>query len=130
MKKSHILGLIMIFVAIVIFLTAAKDVSTYATFQDASKNNSKVKISGTLATDKALTYDPEKDPNFFSFYLTDASGETKQVVLSQPKPQDFELAEQIVVTGKLKNDVFAASDVLTKCPSKYKDEELYLESEI
>jgi len=130
MKKSHILGLIMIAVAIFIFLTAAKDVSTYSTFLDASKKTSKVKISGTLAKDKILTYDPEKDPNYFSFYLTDASGQTKQVILSQPKPQDFELAEQIVVTGKFKNDVFAATDVLTKCPSKYKDEELYLESEI
>lgn len=120
----------MIGVAIVIFLTAAKDVSTYATFQDAENKKSKVKISGTLSKDRAMIYNPEKDPNYFSFYLTDAAGDTRQVVLPQAKPQDFELAEQIVVTGRLKNDVFSASDVLTKCPSKYKDEELHLESTI
>lgn len=120
----------MIVVAIVIFLTAAEDVSTYATFSDAEKKASKVKISGLLDTDKELVYNPEKDPNYFSFYLKDSNGESKQVILSQPKPQDFELAEQVVVTGKMKEDTFVASDVLTKCPSKYKDEEIYLESEI
>ena len=130
MKKTYIIAILMIVVSIVIFLTAAQDVSTYASFADASEKESKVKISGTLAKDKALVYNPEKDPNYFSFYLTDAEGETKQVVLARPKPQDFELAEQIVVTGTMESEVFLASDVLTKCPSKYKDEEILLESEI
>lgn len=120
----------MIVVSIVIFLTAAQDVSTYATFADATSNSGKVKISGTLAKDKELVYNPEKDPNYFSFYLTDSDGVTNQVVLAQPKPQDFELAEQVVVTGSMDSEIFVASDVLTKCPSKYKDEELLLESEI
>jgi cytochrome c-type biogenesis protein CcmE len=44
--------------------------------------------------------------------------------LHQPKPQDFEMSEQIVVTGSLEDDTFQASEILMKCPSKYKDEEI------
>jgi cytochrome c-type biogenesis protein CcmE len=39
------------------------------------------------------------------------------------------MSEQIVVTGQLKGEEFIATDILLKCPSKYKDEELYLKSE-
>jgi len=119
----------MIVVAIVIFLSAAEDVSTYANFSDAVVENDVVKISGTLAKDKKMIYDPQNDPNNFIFYLTDSEGSTEKVILTQPKPQDFELAEQIVITGKRKQGTFVANNVLTKCPSKYKDEELYLQSE-
>ena len=129
MKKSHIIALLMIIVAIVIFLTAAEDVSTYATFEDARAQNDIVKISGTLAKGKKMTYDPQNDPNNFIFYLNDADGQMNKVILTQPKPQDFELAEQIVVTGKMVDETFVATSVLTKCPSKYKDEELYLRSD-
>jgi len=34
------------------------------------------------------------------------------------------MSEQIVVTGKMDGDVFKASEILMKCPSKYKDEEI------
>ena len=51
------------------------------------------------------------------------------MVLKAAKPQDFEKSEQIVVTGKMAGDEFMASDVLLKCPSKYKDEEVYIKSE-
>jgi len=119
----------MIVVAIVVFISASGDVSTYANFSDAIAENDKVKISGTLAKDKKMIYDPQNDPNNFTFWLTDSEGVTEKVILTQPKPQDFELAEQIVITGKRKGETFVASSVLTKCPSKYKDEELYLQSE-
>jgi cytochrome c-type biogenesis protein CcmE len=72
---------------------------------------------------------PEKDPNYFSFYIKDTKGEERKVVLLASKPQDFELSEQIVVTGKMKGDTFVATDLLVNCPSKYKDEEIYIKSE-
>ncbi len=120
----------MIAVAIVIFITAAEDVSAYASFSDAKAKSSTLKVAGTLSKEQPMKYDPENAPNEFSFFLTDAEGQTNQVVLSKPKPQDFELAEQIVVTGQMEEEIFVANDVLTKCPSKYKDEELSLKSEI
>ena len=51
------------------------------------------------------------------------------MVLLSEKPQDFELSEQVVLTGQMKDDAFVATDLLMKCPSKYKDEEVYIKSE-
>ena len=59
----------------------------------------------------------------------DSDGEEAKVVLLAEKPQDFELSEQIVVTGRMKGEEFIATDMLMKCPSKYKDEEIYIKSE-
>lgn len=129
MKKIHFVAIAMIVVAIALLVNAAGDMSTYATFQQASTLDQKVKIAGQLAKDKEMVYNPEKDPNYFSFFIRDAAGEERQVVLLAAKPQDFELSEQIVVTGKMEGDQFIATDMLMKCPSKYKDEEIYIKSE-
>lgn len=126
MKKTYIIGVILIVAAIAVFISASKDMSTYATFSEASSTGKTVKIAGTLVKDMEMVYDPAVDPNYFTFYLRDAKGEQQKVVLLKEKPQDFELSEQIVLTGKMDNNTFVASDMLLKCPSKYKDEELEL----
>jgi cytochrome c-type biogenesis protein CcmE len=76
-----------------------------------------------------MYYNPEKDPNYFSFFIRDKDGVEKKVILLREKPQDFELSEQIVITGKMKAEEFIATDILLKCPSKYKDEEIYIKQE-
>ncbi len=125
MKKFQIVALIAIVAAVVILVSASKEVSTYATFDMATDGN-RVKITGEMAKNKAMEYRPDIDPNIFKFYLKDSEGVEKQVVLAKAKPQDIERAESIVLTGSLKNDVFYADEILTKCPSKYKNEELSL----
>ena len=129
MKKTTIIAAICIALAGVIIVSAAGETSTYATFADAAATSASVKVVGQLDRSRPITYDPQKDPNFFSFFVADADGATKQVVLTQAKPQDFELSEQIVVTGRMKDEVFVASDVLLKCPSKYKDELIALKAD-
>lgn len=126
MKKIHIAGIGILLIAIALIFTASQDFSTYASFSDAEASQSEVKIVGELAKDKEIYYDPAEDPNYFSFYVIDKDGETRKVVMNRAKPQDFEMSEQIVVTGKLKGETFFATDILLKCPSKYKDEEIYL----
>lgn len=126
MKKSYILGVMLIISAIAVFISATKDMSTYANFDDAIQSGKTVKIAGTLVKDKEMVYDPAIDPNYFSFYMQDADGKEQKVILLKEKPQDFELSEQIVLTGKMEGEEFYASDMLLKCPSKYKDEELEL----
>lgn len=126
MKKIHVIAILMVAVAIGLLTTAAEDMSTYATFKEASRTGQKVKIAGQLAKDKEMIYQPEVDPNYFSFYIKDTDGEEKKVVLLSEKPQDFELSEQIVLTGKMKGEEFIATEMLMKCPSKYKDEEIYI----
>ncbi len=126
MKKIHLIGIVVIAVAIAMLISAAGDVSTYASFKDAKASGDKVKVCAHLAKDKPMEYNPSKDPNYFSFYVVDNNQEEHKVVLQAAKPQDFELSEQIVITGEMKDDVFMASDMLMKCPSKYKDEEVYV----
>lgn len=128
MKKSYILALALIGAAIILLISASKDFSTYSSFESATKNGGTVKLVGQLAKEKEIFYQPETDPNYFSFYLTDKEGITKQVILKAPKPQDFELTEQVVLTGVMKGDIFEAKTMLLKCPSKYKDEEIYIKS--
>lgn len=129
MKKIHIVGIVMVVTAIVLLTTAIKDTTTYATFEDALNSGTRVKIAGQLSIDKEMVYQPEVNPDLFTFYIKDRNGEEKKVVLQAARPQDFELSEQIVVTGEMRGDEFWASDMLLKCPSKYKDEEIYIRSE-
>lgn len=129
MKKIYFVVLALIVAGIVVFTTAADDMSTYSDFKTAVNSGKKVKVVGQLAKDKEIHYDPDKDPNYFSFFVRDNEGVEKKVILYQSKPQDFELSEQIVITGKMQGEEFVASDLLMKCPSKYKDEEVYLKSE-
>ncbi|RMF26370.1 MAG: cytochrome c maturation protein CcmE [Bacteroidetes bacterium] len=128
MKKTHFIAVGLIGLAIFLLTRAAEDMSTYATFQDARQTGQKVKIAGQLVKNKEMYYNPEEDPNYFSFYIEDRAGEQHQVVLKAAKPRDFELSEQIVVTGKMQGEVFVATDMLMKCPSKYKNEEIFVRS--
>ena len=129
MKKSHILAIAIVAVAIGILITASSDVTTYANFDQAAKTGEKVKLVGQLVKDQAVEYNPEKDPNYLAFQLRDDAGQVRKVVLRAGKPQDFERSESIVLTGEMNGDIFEASDMLLKCPSKYKDQEIYIRSE-
>lgn len=126
MKPIHIVALAVIAIGIGALTLQAKDVATYANFSDAQKGSEKVKVAGQLAKDKPMVYDPVKNPNKFSFYLRDQKGQEVLVNLMKPKPQDFELSEQVVVTGEMQGETFVANEILMKCPSKYKDEEIYM----
>ncbi len=126
MKKIHIIAVLMMLISAVILITASGDVSSYSTFEVARNTGERVKIAGVFAKNKSMEYNPEKDPNWFSFHLTDTDNVTEKVILLQPKPQDFERSEQVILTGSYENGIFVADEVLTKCPSKYKDEEIAL----
>lgn len=129
MNKTIIAAIILIVGAIGIFIYASDEVSTYGTFAQAEANAERMKVVGTLSKDKEMNYDPVKDPNYFSFYMKDQEGREEKVILLTEKPQDFELSEQIVLTGQMGENGFVATDMLMKCPSKYKDEEIYIRSE-
>ncbi|MEZ4939350.1 MAG: cytochrome c maturation protein CcmE [Saprospiraceae bacterium] len=129
MKRSHIIAIGIVAVAIGILISASQDVTTYANFAQAAQSGDRVKLVGQLEKDRPIEYNPEKDPNFLSFYLRDDAGAVRQVVLRAGKPQDFERSEQIVLTGAMNGETFEAADMLLKCPSKYKDQEIYVRSE-
>ena len=124
MKKSYLLALIMVVIAAaIVFSGGGADVAPYRNFAEASVTNTSVKLVGTLVKDKPMDYNPAENPDLFSFYLKDEAGNERQVNLLQAKPQDFEMSESIVLTGKMVGEKFVAHDIQMKCPSKYKDEE-------
>jgi len=134
MKKSHIVGIIVIALAIGIIMSTAGDASTYVSFGEAIElaedgSTSKVHVVGRLKKDEqghivGMQYDPLVDPNYFSFTLVDTNRFEQRVVYYNPKPQDFERSEQVVITGNMQQDVFVADKILLKCPSKYTENEV------
>lgn len=124
MKKVHIVGLIVIAVVIGIIVSLAADYSHYSNFAEAKEKKSEVQVIGHLVKSKQIDYDPKKDANHFSFYMTDDKGEECRVTYAGEKPEDFERSESIVLTGKMNGNEFFASNILMKCPSKYKNNQL------
>jgi cytochrome c-type biogenesis protein CcmE len=122
MKKLHIVGIVVIAVAIGVIFMSLKNTSTYADFTEALANPDKeFHVVGKLDKNQPQIYDPKINADEFEFTLVDNKGVAKQVVLHKSKPQDFEKSEQIVLIGKMKNNEFHANDILMKCPSKYND---------
>lgn len=122
MKKIHIVGIIVIAVAIGVILTSLKNTSTYADFNEAVANPDKeYHVVGKLNKNEPLIYDPKLNADEFIFTLIDNKGIEKRVVLHKSKPQDFERSEQIVIIGKMHGEEFHANDILMKCPSKYNE---------
>jgi cytochrome c-type biogenesis protein CcmE len=127
MKKVHIIILLLLAVTVGVLLAMTGDYTTYANFVQArEKTNKSVNVVGYLAKDKPMNYDPQKDPNLFSFTMLDKEGNEQKVVYKGSKPQDFERSEQLVVKGRVNGDVFAASEISMKCPSKYVNDEITL----
>lgn len=125
MKKSSIIIIVLIAVAIGAIVSSYGDSSTYETFAVAAENQDKeFHIVGKLDTTKQLFYDPKTDANYFTFYLIDEKGEERKVVYRAPEPQDFARSEKVVIIGKMQGEEFEASKILLKCPSKYTETEV------
>ncbi|MBE8713688.1 cytochrome c maturation protein CcmE [Sphingobacterium hungaricum] len=130
MKKSSILLIVIIAVAIAMIMVIYTDSSTYSTFSEAKEKDTELYVVGVLNKQKELHYDPVQHANRFTFYMYDNDSTECQVIFNGSKPQDIERSEQIVLTGKMEGDVFHASKILMKCPSKYnKDEVEIIESQ-
>ena len=122
MKKTHIIGIILIAVAIGVILSMVTDAATYANFTVAQASpGDQFQVVGQLNKEKEIEYAPEKDANSFSFYMLDQEGSEHKVIFKGTKPQDFERSEQVVITGTFEGEDFHAEKILMKCPSKYND---------
>jgi cytochrome c-type biogenesis protein CcmE len=126
MKKLHVVLLVMLAVAVGAIVAMMGDYTTYANFVQAKEDGKSVNVVGYLVKDKELVYNPEVDPNYFSFIMVDKEGNEQKVVYKGAKPQDFERSEQVVVKGKMEGEVFKCSEISMKCPSKYINDEITL----
>jgi len=130
MKKSSILGIVVIAVFIAIIISIYGDSSTYASFSEAQSTEAELHVVGQLNKEKELIYNPIENANYFSFFMLDEEGKECKVVFNGSKPQDFERSEQIVLTGKMVGQEFHASKILMKCPSKYNEGEIEISESI
>ncbi len=91
----------------------------YTNIAGARAKQKKVQLKGAWNKDKPSAFDPQKST--FTFYLVDDAGQECKVVLDGAAPNNFELATSIVAKGRYVADgnYFHATEVLTKCPSKY-----------
>lgn len=89
----------------------------YADFYQAKTTGRKMQIKGTWLREKESKYNV--DNNEYIFFMIDDNGHQTKVIYSGIRPINFELADAIVVKGMFKGEDFYASEILTKCPSKY-----------
>ena len=89
----------------------------YTNFRTAVSAHKKVQVKGEGIKEKEASYDPGR--NEFVFYMKDDNGREEKIVFNGARPNNFELANAIVVKGRYQDGQFRASDILTKCPSKY-----------
>ncbi len=89
----------------------------YMGFAKAESINKKVQVKGKWLKDKETSFDATKSQ--FTFYMIDDNNTECKVVLDGAKPNNFEIATEIVAKGRFKEGYFHANEILTKCPSKY-----------
>ncbi|HQV78952.1 MAG: cytochrome c maturation protein CcmE [Chitinophagales bacterium] len=126
MKRTHIIALVFVAVLVAsLTVMLGKGFSRYESFESAhAKEGKEFTVVGYMNKIKGVTYKPEINPNQFSIYVKDEKNVERLVVVNKAVPRDIEKSEKVVVTGKMSGNTFVASDILLKCPSKYKNREL------
>ncbi len=90
----------------------------YTDFHSAVMSHKKVQVKGEWIKDKSSFFDASRSQ--FIFYMKDDNGQEEKVVFDGAKPNNFEIANAVVVKGRYQDEgYFHASEILTKCPSKY-----------
>src|SRR5687768_4940112 len=112
MKKSYILVIVVIAVAIGILVSTAGDASTYVGFGEAYQmastgNKKEIHVVGLLKKDadgNVIGIEQGLDKVSFSFIMIDEKGKEQKVDYNQPMPQDFTKSEKVVVIGSYAGD--------------------------
>jgi cytochrome c-type biogenesis protein CcmE len=118
MKTRYIIGGIIALALIIVGYFALDSSSVeYANVDRAERLGKTVQVVGTWVKEDGSSYDAQA--NIFRFTMKDENGRKIPVELSGSKPNNFEIAVSVVVKGRIDNGVMKASNVLTKCPSKY-----------
>lgn len=91
----------------------------YTDVSGAMRTHKKVQLKGQWNRERPSAFDSKTTQ--FTFYLTDEQGKECKVVLEGAAPNNFEMATSVVAKGRYDSDAgyFHATEVLTKCPSKY-----------
>jgi cytochrome c-type biogenesis protein CcmE len=118
MKTRYLIGgaIALVFVVIAAFSLDNSKIE-YTNLGYAQSSGKRVQVKGAWVKDKGCTYNSAE--NTFTFVMRDDANTEVKVIHNGPRPNNFELAESIVVKGRVENGVMMADNILTKCPSKY-----------
>jgi cytochrome c-type biogenesis protein CcmE len=123
MKKTHIVALVLIAIAIATLVSFMGNVTTYETITSAKQKPGKfVNLIAKIDKTQPVNYDPVKNPNYLTFTALDTLGSSIQVIYRNAMPTDMQKSERLVLKGKVEDGKFECKDILLKCPSKYKDD--------
>jgi cytochrome c-type biogenesis protein CcmE len=89
----------------------------YASFRSSMSTHKKVHVKGGWIKEKESSFDVATSQ--FIFYMKDDDGQEMKILFDGAKPNNFEIADAVVVTGRVQDGYFHATEILTKCPSKY-----------
>ena len=104
-------------------MSLAGNASSYTSFDKARQSGKKVHIAGEwVQRDRAV-----EEENVFQFFVRDSLNHTEWVTYYEPKPNNFEQADKVVLIGSYRDEGFVADKIITKCPSKYNETEIKLE---
>ena len=118
MKIKIIIASIVIVAAIIFGAVSFVETNVeYTDFSSAVSSGKKVQVKGEWMKEKESMFDAAKSQ--FVFFMKDDLGRTEKIVYDGAKPNNFEIANAVVVKGRYQDGYFHASDILTKCPSKY-----------
>ena len=122
MNNKYLFGgiIIVVFLGLMAYLFTQTNISYENNFKQVMSSNKTIKATGAWV--KSKSYQIDKEKNSFTFYIVDNFGTEMKVVYNGTIPNNFESATSVVVTGKYNDNYFAASDILTKCPSKYEEQ--------
>ena len=118
MKLKIIVGVVIVAAGIV--LSAVSFVQSnveYGDFATAERTQKKIQVKGEWLKEMESSFDPRAAQ--FTFFMKDDNNKVMKVVLDGARPNNFELATSVVAKGTCKGNYFHATEVLTKCPSKY-----------
>jgi len=119
MKKSYIIGSIVVIAALVLALFSFKSTLTsYVTIQEAIASEQHVQVAGILVKGSNRI---DAATNMLIFELEEPDGDKMTIHYNRSKPANFENADKIVAVGKydINEAAFVANELLVKCPSKY-----------
>ncbi len=115
MKKLLIIGTVVIAALTVGVVLLNLSSSHYVNFTEARESAREVHVGGFLVNTKPVEYNPEIDPNTFSFYMKDRTGQEQRVIVNKALPDGFEQSSGLTVIGSMNGNNFVAADILIKC---------------
>mgnify|MGYP001499128234 CR=1 FL=1 len=122
MNKKYLFGgiIVVVFLGMMAFLFTRTNIKYESNFSVLMEKGRTAKATGNWVKEKL--YEVDNVNKTFTFYMKDENGKEMKVVYKGSMPNNFETATSVVATGKYQNGCFRATEVLTKCPSKYQEQ--------